>query len=91
MSTTDSIWAFELGHRADEIAARLALPRVRFAPGPVLRDEPERAVPARPAPTRDQERQAAALAAAIEDEKLRESVQKAVLSSLVRGPREASL
>jgi len=91
VSTTDSVWAFELGHRAAEIAERLEVPRVRFAPGPLPRQEPERAAPSMPAPTREQEQRAFAITAAITDENLRESVQKAVLLSLVRGPRDASL
>ena len=39
VNTTDSVWAFELGQRAGEIAARLGFRAVRFAPGPL----PERA------------------------------------------------
>ena len=35
VATADSIWAFELGHRAAEIAERLGVPKVRFAPGPL--------------------------------------------------------
>jgi hypothetical protein len=91
VSTSDSIWAFELGHRAAEIATRLDVPRIRFAPGPVPSAEAEHAAPARPEPTREQQQQAFALAAAIGDENLRESVQKAVLFSLVRGPGDPSL
>src|SRR5471030_2894084 len=34
-NTTDSVWAFELGQRAAEIAGRLGVPAVRFAPGPL--------------------------------------------------------
>src|SRR6476646_3181411 len=38
--TADSVWAFELGHRAAEMAERLRaagcdVPRLRFAPGPL--------------------------------------------------------
>ena len=33
VATADSIWAFELGHRAAEIAARLGVAKLRFAPG----------------------------------------------------------
>jgi hypothetical protein len=91
VSTTDSIWAFELGHRAAEIAARLEVPRIRFAPGPVPREELERPPQPTRVPTREQEQQAFALAAGITDENVRESVQKAVLSSLVRGQRDRSL
>jgi len=85
VATADSVWAFELGHRAAEIAARLEVPKVRFAPGPLptgpapaLVDE---AVAPRP---EDVARAAAEIAAEIEDEKLRESVQKAAGLSLAR-------
>ena len=84
VATADSVWAFELGHRASEIAARLEVPKVRFAPGPL----PSAAAPARveeaPAPRPEDARAAAEIAAGIEDEKLRESVQKAVGLSLSR-------
>ena len=33
--TADSVWAFELGQRAPEIAARVGVPAIRFAPGPL--------------------------------------------------------
>jgi hypothetical protein len=87
VNTADSVWAFELGHRAGEIAARLEVAAVRFAPGPLPRPESAEADEAEtplPEPTRDQASQAASIAAPIEDEKLRETVQKAVLSSLLR-------
>ena len=51
VNTADSVWAFELGHRAAEIAARLGVPKVRFAPGPLPEpdveavDEPRRGEP----------------------------------------------
>ncbi len=35
VNTADSIWAFELGHQAPEIAARLGVEKLRFAPGPL--------------------------------------------------------
>ena len=35
VNTADSVWAFELGQQAREIAERLAVPRLRFAPGPL--------------------------------------------------------
>jgi hypothetical protein len=84
VNTADSIWAFELAHRAAEIASRLGVPKVRFAPGPLPEQTPGTAPPepARPAP--EHERAAAELAAAIEDENLRESVKKALKYSLAR-------
>ena len=33
VNTADSVWAFELGQQAREIAERLGVPRLRFAPG----------------------------------------------------------
>jgi hypothetical protein len=91
VSTTDSIWAFELGHRATEIATRLGVASVRFAPGPVPRDVP--APPPRPplGPTPEQEAEAAEIVAPIEHDEVRRSVQTAVLSSLVRGSVDRSL
>src|SRR5476651_2709846 len=35
VSTADSVWAFELGHQAAEIATRLGVEKLRFAPGPL--------------------------------------------------------
>jgi hypothetical protein len=84
VATADSIWAFELGHRAAEIAARLEVARVRFAPGqlPSAEAAPEPATA--PAPSPEDVERAAEIAAAIEDENLRESVQKAVSFGLAR-------
>jgi hypothetical protein len=87
--TADSVWAFELGQRAAEMAERLRaagcdVPRLRFAPGPLPEaEEPAAASSVRPSP-QDEER-ARAIASTIDDEKLRESVQKAVSFSLARG------
>jgi hypothetical protein len=83
--TADSVWAFELGHRAAEIAGRLGVTKLRFAPGPLPEAAEEERVPVAVEPTPEDEAQATALAAAIDDEKLRESVQKAVKLSLARG------
>ena len=46
VNALDSVWAFELQHRAPEIAERLGVPAVRFVPGPVPEPEPEAAVKA---------------------------------------------
>ena len=84
VATADSIWAFELGHRGAEIAGLVGVEQVRFAPGPLPRDDPPRAsktVPEPPAPHRER---AAELAAGIEDENLRETVQKAIAFGLSR-------
>jgi hypothetical protein len=85
--TADSVWAFELGQRAPEIAERLGVPAVRFAPGPLpepgeagAEEAGQRAV--EPGPW---ERAAGAeIAAAIEDEELRALVARAAAASLAR-------
>jgi len=83
VNTADSIWAFELGHRAAELAERLDVPKVKFAPGPLPEPDPPRVVsPVRVSP-HDAEL-ARAIASRIEDENLRESVQKAVSLALAR-------
>jgi hypothetical protein len=82
--TADSVWAFELGHRAEEIAGRLGATNVRFAPGP-LPEAVEETVSEPVEPTPEDDARARELTAAISDEKLRESVQKAVRMSLARG------
>jgi hypothetical protein len=83
--TADSVWAFELGHRAAEMAERLGVPKLRFAPGPLPEPEPEERPTGALEATPEEAELAAALASGIEDEKLRESVQKAVRMSLARG------
>ena len=88
--TADSVWAFELGHRAGEIAAKLEVPRLRFAPGPL--PEPDEEPVEKPLrPTREDEERARAIASVIEDETLRERVQKAVGFSLSRGRGDPSI
>ena len=84
INTNDSVWAFELGQQAAEIAAALAVAKVRFAPGPLPPPDPP-ASKAAIEVTPEEAELAAALASAISDEKLRESVQKAVSFSLARG------
>ncbi len=91
VSTTDSVWAFELGHSAAEIAARLEVPRVRFAAGPIPQEERRQPLPPPLEPTAEQEQQAVTIASAIEDEHVRRSVQKAVLFSLARNAADRSL
>jgi hypothetical protein len=91
VSTSDSVWAFELGHRADEVAGRLGVSRVRFSPGPIPRDDPATPLPPALRPTAEQEAYAASVAALIEDEKTRQSVQKAVLLSLARDAADRPL
>lgn len=88
----DAIWGFELTQRAAEISGRLpGRPRLRFVPGelPDLALEP---VPPTPAEaTSEQAREAASLAAAIEDPNLRESVAKVIKAALVRASTDRSV
>jgi len=81
--TSDSVWAFELAHRSQEIADRAGVRRVKFAPGPLPEAQAE-AVPDPPEPTVEEAALAARLAAPIEQENLRETVQKAISLALAR-------
>ena len=93
VNTSDSVWAFELAQRAPDIAARLEVSAVRFAPGPlaevVQEEEAESPARARPVPSQEELRAAAEIASSIGDEKLRESIEKAVSLSLARGRQSA--
>jgi hypothetical protein len=84
VNTTDSVWAFELGQRAGDIASRLGVPGVRFAPGPVPEPAPEQSAAAPLVPVPDEVERARILAAPIAGEELRESVQRAVSFHLAR-------
>jgi hypothetical protein len=85
VNTADSIWAFELGHKAGEIAARLGVETVKFSPGS-LPDGDEKVVAAAVRlPSESEQREATRIASGIEDANLRESVQKAVSLGLARG------
>jgi len=91
VNTTDSIWAFELKSRAEEIRVRLAEhapPRLAFAPGPI----PEPLEPAtvdratagvEPGPEHVAE--ADSLTRVIRDEELRKVVAKTLALSLANG------
>jgi hypothetical protein len=83
VNTADSVWAFELGQRAREIAERADVPRLRFAPGPLPEAAEETVPPPLDVRPEDEER-ARAITAGIRDENLRETVQKAVTFSLAR-------
>jgi hypothetical protein len=88
----DSVWGFELTQRAGEIAGRLpGRPRLRFVPGPLpdTTSEPQPVRPFEASP--EHAREAAAIAAGIEDRKLRESVAKAVKAALARAPDDRSV
>jgi hypothetical protein len=86
--TTDSIWAFELGARAEDIRARLgdaAPARLVFAPGPLPErslDRPEAVPPTRARPSAEHVAAAASLVRGIRDENLRKIVAKTIAASL---------
>lgn len=85
--TCDAIWAFELTQQAEEIRARLGVPKIRFVPGPLPEASHEDVAASRPAPpepTADDLDTAAELAAQIGDEALRKLVAKAAAASLSR-------
>ena len=84
--TSDAIWAFELTQRAPEIAGRLGVERLKFVPGPLPEATPA-AVETSVEPLPADDERARALAAVIEDESLRETVQKAVRFALARERR----
>ncbi len=94
VNTVDSIWAFELTSRAKEIAARLGVERIRFAPGRLPEaDEPD-AKEARsgpPQPSESLRQEGARLAAGIEDENLRKIVARAAAASLAKGISDRSV
>jgi Dna[CI] antecedent, DciA len=85
----DSIWAFELTSRAEEIRARLgelAPPRLAFVPGPLpepRQPEPESARKHPGKPTPEQVAQADTLAQGIRDTDLRKVVAKTIALSLL--------
>jgi hypothetical protein len=85
VNTADSVWAFELSHRGPEIAERLGVPGIRFAPGPLASSDRGAPAPAVAEPTQDDLREAAGIAAGISDENLRKTVEKVVGLSLASG------
>ena len=86
----DAIWAFELSQRAQEIAERVGVERIRFVPGPLPgpAEEPAPSSAAAPKPLPEHLERAAEIAAEIEDEELRETVARAVAASLAREPSD---
>ncbi len=85
--TADSVWAFELGQRAPEIAERLGVPAVRFVPGPLPEpgeEDPDAAVRRAVEPGPWERAAGAEIASEIEDEELRELVARAAAASLAR-------
>jgi len=94
--TQDSIWAFELTTRAEEIRTRLgnAAPRrISFAPGPLPEPPIELAEQVRerpPEPTPEHVAKAESLTREIRDEELRKVVAKTVAASLSRDDNDRS-
>jgi hypothetical protein len=91
INTADSVWAFELGQKASEIAGKLGVEKLRFAAGPLPEADEEVAVSAPLETTPEDEERARAIASSISDENLRESVQKAVSLSLARGRSDTAI
>jgi hypothetical protein len=91
VNTSDSIWAFELKSRAEDIRARLgehAPPRLAFAPGPIpepLERGPEEMSREALEPGPEHVAEADSLTRVIRDEELRKVVAKTVALSLARG------
>jgi hypothetical protein len=98
VNTASATWAFELGRLVTTILEQLraelgdtAPPALRFAPGPIPEPEPEVAelrTPAGPQIGSEHRAEAAAIAAGIEDEELREFVARAAAASLAQAPEE---
>ena len=92
----DSIWAFELTTRAEEIRARLGEVRPRrlaFAPGPLpepVENAPGEARRPAPRPSAEQLAKADAITREIRDPDLRKVVAKAVAVSLSRDVNDRS-
>jgi hypothetical protein len=85
----DAIWGFELTQRAGEISARLpGRPRLRFTPGPLPETTAEQAPSLRVEASPEHAREAAEIAAGIEDPDLRESVAKAIKTALARASHD---
>jgi hypothetical protein len=89
VTAVSSTWAFELGRMEEEIRAKLRSvlgdatpPALRFAPGPVPSPGAEEPSVRPSLPTPDEDAEAAALSAGIEDPELREAVRRAAAASL---------
>jgi hypothetical protein len=94
--TKDSIWAFELTARAQEIRERLgtaAPPKLVFAPGPLpeVGEDVSETVQKKPAkPTAEDVAKADSLTRGIRDDQLRKVVAKAVAASLANEGNDRS-
>jgi hypothetical protein len=94
VNTADSIWAFELTSRAAEIAKRVGVERIRFAPGRLpeaAEGDLERPAPRPLEPSESLRQEGARLAAGIEDENLRKIVARAAAASLAKGISDRSV
>jgi sugar phosphate isomerase/epimerase len=93
VNTADSVWAFELTSRAAEIAQRLGVEHIRFAPGRLPEGYESAAEPTEsgpPKPSESLRQEGARLAAGIEDENLRKIVARAAAASLAKGLSDRS-
>jgi hypothetical protein len=96
VNTTDSIWAFELKSRAEEIRTRLgeaAPPRLAFAPGPIPEPPPAPSAADEkrpPQPRPEHVAEADSLVRVIRDEELRKVVAKAAALSLAKAADDRS-
>ena len=92
--TRDSVWAFELTQRAGEIQKRLeGVAGLKFVPGPLPEapaEDVSRPATAPAVASPEQVERAASWAADIDDEELRELVQKAAEASLANAPDDRS-
>jgi hypothetical protein len=88
VNTADAIWAFELTSRAAEIAKRLGVTQLRFAPGRLPEPPVESSEPPSDGgrnPSEEHRREGERIAATIEDENLRKIVARAAAASLENG------
>ncbi len=95
VNAASATWAFELGRLSATILEQLRIelgettpPALRFAPGPIPEPEAERRAPQRPEVASEHRAEAAAIAAGIEDDELREYVARAAAASLARASVE---
>ena len=88
--TRDSVWAFELTTRAEEVRSRLgelAPPRLAFTPGPLPEHSPEPSDDTSfdpPKPSAQHVAEADSLSRVIRDADLRKVVAKSIAGSLAR-------
>lgn len=85
VNTADSVWAFELAQRGREIAARLDVDAIRFAPGLLPGAETPTAQRKGLDPTPEEAREASRIAGGVGDPELRETIQRAVALALANG------